>query len=117
MQRTTTQPFAAGRCPPGACRHNAVSQRHSTEGCCMPLQAQVRQLAVAADLPNKARRDSQGICFLGKVKFAEFVQQHLGTWPGPLVEAETDKVIGYHEGYWFHTLGQRKGIHLSGGPW
>eukprot|EP00891_Asterochloris_glomerata_P002989 jgi/Astpho2/2989/Aster-x1107 len=80
-------------------------------------KAQVRQLAVAADLPNKARRDSQGICFLGKVKFAEFVQQHLGTWPGPLVEAETDKVIGYHEGYWFHTLGQRKGIHLSGGPW
>lgn len=35
---------------------------------------QVRALAAAADLPNKARKDSQGICFLGKVKFSEFIK-------------------------------------------
>ncbi|PRW20746.1 tRNA-specific 2-thiouridylase [Chlorella sorokiniana] len=78
---------------------------------------QVRALAEAADLPNKARKDSQGICFLGKVKFSEFVREHLGEWPGPIVEEESDEVVGYHRGFWFHTVGQRKGIPLSGGPW
>ncbi|KAI7843379.1 hypothetical protein COHA_002977 [Chlorella ohadii] len=78
---------------------------------------QVRALAEAADLPNKARKDSQGICFLGKVKFSEFVREHLGEWPGPIVEEETEEVVGYHRGFWFHTVGQRKGIPLSGGPW
>ncbi|KAK9811246.1 hypothetical protein WJX72_000616 [[Myrmecia] bisecta] len=77
----------------------------------------VRQLAVAAGLPNQARKDSQGICFLGKVKFSEFVREHLGEWPGPLVDEETGAVLGYHQGFWFHTVGQRKGIHLHGGPW
>lgn len=78
---------------------------------------EVRGLARAADLPNQDRKDSQGICFLGKVKFSEFVKEHLGEWPGPLIEEETDEVVGYHRGFWFHTVGQRKGIFLSGGPW
>lgn len=80
-------------------------------------QAQVRQLASAADLPNKARRDSQGICFLGKLKFDEFVREHLGEWPGPLIDDDSGEVVGYHKGFWFHTVGQRRGINLSGGPW
>ena len=121
---------------------------------------QVRALAAAADLPNKARKDSQGICFLGKVKFGEFIRwgwrararcvwgegagpgvlrpvtvrgptkadtgstpphttrrEHLGEWPGAIVEEESDEVVGFHRGFWFHTVGQRKGIPLSGGPW
>lgn len=78
---------------------------------------QVRALAAAADLPNKARKDSQGICFLGKVKFSEFIREHLGEWPGPIVEEESDEVLGYHRGFWFHTVGQRKGVPLHGGPW
>ena len=81
------------------------------------MQFQVRRLAAAAKLPNQARRDSQGICFLGKVKFDQFVNEHLGTWPGPLVEEETGDVVGFHDGFWFYTPGQRKGILLSGGPW
>lgn len=80
-------------------------------------KAQVRNLAAAASLPNQDRKDSQGICFLGKVKFGEFIETHLGSWPGPLIEEETDQVVGYHRGFWFHTIGQRKGIQLSGGPW
>lgn len=44
-------------------------------------------------------------------------REHLGEWPGPIVEEETDEVVGYHRGFWFHTVGQRKGIPLSGGPW
>lgn len=84
---------------------------------CISMQAEVRNLARAAGLPNQARRDSQGICFLGKVKFSEFVEQHLGVWPGCIIEEESAQVIGYHQGFWFHTVGQRRGIPLNGGPW
>ena len=77
----------------------------------------MRQLAAAAALPNQARRDSQGICFLGKVRFSEFIREHLGTWRGALLEEETGQIVGYHEGFWFYTLGQRRGIPLHGGPW
>lgn len=78
---------------------------------------QVRELAEKYDLSSKNRKDSQGICFLGKIKFKEFLRHHLGTKPGDIVEIETNKVIGSHEGFWYHTIGQRKGLGLSGGPW
>lgn len=78
---------------------------------------QVRSLAAAAALPNQDRKDSQGICFLGKVRFSEFIKEHLGEWPGPMIEEESGEVLGYHKGFWFHTVGQRKGIPLHGGPW
>jgi tRNA-specific 2-thiouridylase len=68
-------------------------------------------------LPNKARKDSQGICFLGKIKFSDFIKHHLGIKKGPLVEVETNKPVGEHDGFWYYTIGQRKGIGLSGGPW
>ena len=77
----------------------------------------VRALAGLANLPTKGRKDSQGICFLGKVKFDEFIREHLGEWPGPLIDRDTGEVVGYHSGYWFYTVGQRKGIGLPGGPW
>lgn len=44
-------------------------------------------------------------------------RKHLGEWPGPIVEEESNEVVGFHHGFWFHTVGQRKGIALSGGPW
>jgi tRNA (5-methylaminomethyl-2-thiouridylate)-methyltransferase len=78
---------------------------------------QVRELANRFDLPNKDRKDSQGICFLGKLKFTDFVKHHLGTQVGNLVEYETGKIIGQHQGFWFYTIGQRQGLGLSGGPW
>ncbi|CAD7703021.1 unnamed protein product [Ostreobium quekettii] len=77
----------------------------------------VRELARIAGLPTQFRKDSQGICFLGKVKFNEFVKEHLGEWPGPLLEEETGQHLGLHKGYWFHTIGQRTGLGLAGGPW
>ena len=80
-------------------------------------KAQVRELAQKFDLPNKDRKDSQGICFLGKLKFSEFVKHHLGEQEGPLVEIETGKQIGTHKGFWFYTIGQRQGLGLGGGPW
>lgn len=80
-------------------------------------KAEVRRRAALYDLPTQDRPDSQGICFLGKLKFSEFVRAHLGERPGPIVELETGKVLGEHRGFWFHTIGQRKGLGLSGGPW
>lgn len=52
-----------------------------------------------------------------QVKFSEFVKEHLGEWPGLIVDAESEKVVGKHDGYWFYTVGQRGGIKLPGGPW
>lgn len=80
-------------------------------------KGQVRDLAEKFDLPNKARKDSQGICFLGKIRFSEFIKYHLGVKPGNIIEFETGKILGKHEGFWFHTIGQRQGLKLAGGPW
>lgn len=80
-------------------------------------KAEVRRLALEAKLPNAARKDSQGICFLGKIDYSDFLRRHLGTRKGPVIEIETGKKIGTHDGYWFYTIGQRKGLGLSGGPW
>lgn len=80
-------------------------------------KAEVRQLALSANLPNAKRKDSQGICFLGKINYNDFIRRHLGEKPGPIVEIETGRKLGTHRGYWFHTIGQRKGLGLSGGPW
>ena len=41
---------------------------------------------------------------------SEFLAEHLGEWPGPIVEQETGEIIGFHRGFWFHTVGQRKGV-------
>lgn len=78
---------------------------------------EVRRIAVEAALPNASRRDSQGICFLGKINYADFIARHLGERKGPVIEIETGRKIGEHRGYWFYTIGQRKGLGLSGGPW
>jgi tRNA-specific 2-thiouridylase len=80
-------------------------------------KAQVRELAHQFNLPTKDRKDSQGICFLGKLKFNDFIAHHMGQKPGDIIEFETGKVLGKHKGFWFHTIGQRQGSGLAGGPW
>jgi tRNA (5-methylaminomethyl-2-thiouridylate)-methyltransferase len=78
---------------------------------------QVRELAEKYNLANKTRKDSQGLCFLGKIKYSEFIKAHLGENPGLIVDVDTQKAVGQHKGLWFHTIGQRQGLGLSGGPW
>ncbi|MDE6801450.1 MAG: tRNA 2-thiouridine(34) synthase MnmA [Muribaculaceae bacterium] len=80
-------------------------------------KSKVRELAIDANLPNAYRKDSQGICFLGKINYNDFIRRHLGEKKGPIIEIETGRKIGEHKGFWFHTIGQRKGLGLSGGPW
>ena len=78
---------------------------------------QVRALAAEFDLPTKDRPDSQGICFLGKINYRDFVRFHLGEVQGDIVEQVSGKKKGEHPGYWFYTIGQRHGLRLGGGPW
>ncbi len=81
------------------------------------MKSEVRVVAAEQKLPSAKRKDSQGICFLGKINYNDFIERYLGCREGKIVELETGKVLGKHNGYWFHTIGQRKGLGLSGGPW
>ena len=80
-------------------------------------KANVRQLAKEVGLPNANRKDSQGICFLGKIDYRDFIKRHLGEKPGDVIDIESGKRLGSHKGYWFYTIGQRKGLGFGGGPW
>lgn len=81
------------------------------------LKSEVREIARENRLPSAERKDSQGICFLGKIHYNDFIERYLGKKQGKIIELETGKILGSHNGYWFHTIGQRKGLGLSGGPW
>ena len=99
----------------------AQLDRHQVEKIMLPLghlrKEQVRQIALDNKLAPAHRKDSQGICFLGKINYNDFVRRFLGERVGDVIELETVKKVGEHRGYWFHTIGQRKGLGLGGGPW
>src|SRR2546430_9226370 len=75
---------------------------------------QVRRMAEEAGLPNHAKKDSTGICFIGERPFREFLNRYLPKAPGAIVD-ENGKTIGEHIGLAFYTIGQRKGIGIGGG--
>ena len=81
------------------------------------MKEEVRDIAIKAGLPSARRKDSQGICFLGKIDYNDFLRKFMGEQEGRVIDIETGKVVGKHRGFWFHTIGQRKGLGLSGGPW
>ena len=81
------------------------------------MKDEVREIAEREPLVNAKRKDSQGICFLGKINYNDYLRRYLGELSGDVVELETGKIIGHHKGHWFHTIGQRKGMGLGGGPW
>ena len=87
-------------------------------------KSEVRKLAKDMKLPTETRKDSQGICFLGKLKFNDFLKHYLGTSKGPVIDSNSQQLVGEHEGLWFHTIGQRKGVgpvmndkYRNQGPW
>lgn len=99
----------------------AALNRAQLKKCLFPIgdmtKAQVRDYAHAQKLSNAKRKDSQGICFLGKIKFSDFLKHHFGEKKGDIVQLETGDVLGQHRGYWYFTIGQRKGLGLGSGPW
>ena len=81
------------------------------------VKNEVREIAEREHLINAKRKDSQGICFLGNINYDEYIRRYVGEKTGNVIELETGKKIGEHKGHWFHTIGQRKGLGLGGGPW
>ncbi|MBI3376604.1 MAG: tRNA 2-thiouridine(34) synthase MnmA [Betaproteobacteria bacterium] len=76
-------------------------------------KTEVRRIALEAGLPNHAKKDSTGICFIGERPFREFLNRYLPRQPGSMVTPD-GKTVGEHIGLAFYTIGQRKGIGLGG---
>jgi tRNA-specific 2-thiouridylase len=81
-------------------------------------KSEVRRIAREAGLPNHAKKDSTGICFIGERPFREFLNRYVAKAPGPIVD-ESGRRLGEHIGLAFYTIGQRKGIGIGGPgePW
>ncbi|MBI2124043.1 MAG: tRNA 2-thiouridine(34) synthase MnmA [Candidatus Wildermuthbacteria bacterium] len=77
---------------------------------------QVRESARKLGLPNAERKDSQGICFVGKVDVTDFLKEYIAPHKGEIVDM-AGNVLGTHEGSIYYTIGQRSGLGLSGGPY
>jgi len=75
----------------------------------------VRAAAKTRGLPTFAKKDSQGICFVGEVGVRDFLSQFVETAPGDIIEQETGRVIGRHDGAIVYTFGQRHGLSVGGG--
>ncbi len=75
---------------------------------------EVRKIAEQAGLHVFAKKDSTGICFIGERPFREFLMRYLPTKPGEIRSLDDGAVIGEHQGLMYHTIGQRKGLHIGG---
>ena len=78
------------------------------------LKPEVRRLAQKFGLPTAEKKDSQGICFIGKVDLPEFLSQKIAQRPGPIVTVD-GRVVGRHDGIAPFTIGQRHGLGIGGG--
>jgi len=76
---------------------------------------EVRALAKKLGLATADKKDSQGICFVGKVGIKEFLLAELGEQPHGKIVDQHGKVIGQHDGALFYTIGQRHGLQVGGG--
>ncbi len=82
------------------------------------LKSEVRAMARKFGLPNAGRKESMGLCFVGKVELDKFLQQKIAPKKGPIVEITSGDKIGEHQGAAYYTLGQRQGIGVGGsGPY
>ncbi len=75
----------------------------------------VRQQAEQRSLATAHKKDSQGICFVGSVSIKDFLSQYVETAPGKVIDQDTKKELGFHDGALFYTIGQRHGLGLGGG--
>lgn len=75
---------------------------------------EVKELAKKRGLHNAYKRESMGVCFVGEVGMKDFLKEYLKTQPGEIREVESGRVLGYHEGAIFYTIGQRHGLYLDG---
>ncbi len=76
---------------------------------------QVRDMAEKRGLFTAGKKDSQGICFVGKVGIRDFLSQYVTQKPGAIIDKQTGNILGHHDGAIFYTLGQRHGLEVGGG--
>jgi tRNA-specific 2-thiouridylase len=76
---------------------------------------EVREMAEQRNLWTAQKKESMGVCFVGNVGMREFLSQYVTTRPGDIIEKETGKKVGLHDGAIFYTIGQRHGLELGGG--
>ena len=76
---------------------------------------EVRKMAEERGLITARKKDSVGICFVGQIGMREFLSQYVTTKPGDVIDKQTGKVLGRHDGAIFYTLGQRHGLDIGGG--
>jgi tRNA-specific 2-thiouridylase len=74
---------------------------------------EVREIAMQAKLPNHAKKDSTGICFIGERPFREFLERYLPRQPGPM-QTPDGVNVGEHQGLMYYTIGQRQGLGIGG---
>ena len=74
----------------------------------------VRRIAGEAGLHVALKKDSTGICFIGERPFKEFLMRYLPPRKGEIRALDDDRLLGEHDGVAYHTLGQRKGLHIGG---
>lgn len=75
---------------------------------------EVRELAKKFGLVTAGKKESMGICFVGKVGIKEFLSQYVETKPGKIID-QTSLVVGEHDGAIYYTIGQRSGLGVGGG--
>lgn len=76
---------------------------------------EVREMAKTRGLFTAGKKDSQGICFVGKVGIRDFLSQYVQQVPGKIIDKVSGRVLGHHDGAIFYTLGQRHGLDIGGG--
>lgn len=79
------------------------------------LKPDVRKKAKELGLVTAQKKDSVGICFVGQIGIKDFLKNFVQTEPGSIIEKESGKVIGLHDGAIFYTIGQRHGLDVGGG--
>ncbi|MEF9497290.1 tRNA 2-thiouridine(34) synthase MnmA [Chlamydia sp. 04-14] len=94
------------------------TRRESLDNVLFPLgdmtKTQVRAIAEEAGLATAKKRDSTGICFIGKRPFKSFLEKFVPNLEGDIVDYDSQKVVGRHEGAHYYTIGQRRGLDLGG---
>ncbi|MDL2224847.1 tRNA 2-thiouridine(34) synthase MnmA [Eubacteriales bacterium OttesenSCG-928-M02] len=82
---------------------------------------EVRHIAREQKLPVAEKKDSTGICFIGERQFQEFISRYLKSEEGAMVDMDTGRTLGEHQGLFLYTIGQRKGLGIggvgTGAPW
>lgn len=75
---------------------------------------EVRRIAAEAGLHVADKKDSTGICFIGERPFRSFLMRYLPSRPGEIRALDDNRLLGEHDGLMYHTIGQRKGLHIGG---